>query len=199
MIIVLYYCLVLFIRGFMKITKITQKEVYEKALQGKTVKAIAKEYGVSKQRISQIIKLQNPDITRAEFGASKRKTNRIAKRQEEIKTLYNRDSYGELSDLERAMGSFFTRKRQNSKHRHDWNISMSDLEWPLICPVLGIPLDWFAESRQENSPSIDRLDSSKGYIKGNVAIMSWRANRIKNDGTAKEHQQIADFLDKIKT
>lgn len=183
----------------MKITKTTQIEVYEKALQGKTVKAIAKEYGVSKQRISQIIKLQNPDITRAEFGASKRKTNRLVKRQEEIRSLYNRNSYGELSDLERAMGSFFSRKRQNSKYRHDWNISMSDLDWPLVCPVLGIPLDWFAESRQENSPSIDRLDSSKGYIKGNVAIMSWRANRIKNDGTAKEHHQIADFLDKIKT
>jgi hypothetical protein len=62
--------------------------------------------------------------------------------------------------------------------------------------LLGIELDYFAERTQENSPSFDRVDSSKGYVKGNVIVCSWRANRIKNDGTAEEHRKIYEFLSK---
>jgi len=58
-------------------------------------------------------------------------------------------------------------------------------------------LDWFTDKVKENSPSLDRIDSKKGYVPGNVMIMSWRANRIKNDGTAAEHKKIAEFLEKI--
>ena len=62
--------------------------------------------------------------------------------------------------------------------------------------LLGIELDYFAEVRKEASASFDRVDNTKGYIPGNVLVISWRANRIKNDGTAQEHRQIADFIDK---
>jgi hypothetical protein len=55
-------------------------------------------------------------------------------------------------------------------------------------------LDYFSDSRTENSVTFDRIDPSKDYISGNVVIISWRANRIKNDGTAEEHQKIADFI-----
>jgi hypothetical protein len=76
------------------------------------------------------------------------------------------------------------------------NIEFGDLEFPSHCPVLGLELDYFTEGkgRLENSVSFDRVDPTKGYIKGNVIVMSWRANRIKNDGTAQEHQQIATFM-----
>lgn len=66
--------------------------------------------------------------------------------------------------------------------------------WPEYCPILGIKLDYETNGRQENSPSFDRLDPTKGYISGNVQIISWRANRIKNDGSAEEHQKIANYL-----
>lgn len=176
------------------------KEILTKALTGKDIIQLAKEYNVSRQRILQIIKKQDKHLTRAEYGISKRKNDRITKRQEEIKKLYNRESYLDLTDLERAQGAFFSQKRRNNLHKkkHAWTLSMSDLDWPMYCPVLGIPLDWFATTRTDNSPSVDRLDSLKGYIPGNVAIMSWRANRIKNDGTKEEHFKIWKFLDEIK-
>jgi hypothetical protein len=66
----------------------------------------------------------------------------------------------------------------------------------MVCPVFGLELDWFAEARKENSPSFDRVDPKLGYIKGNVQIISARANRIKNDGTAEEHRLIAAYMDK---
>ena len=76
----------------------------------------------------------------------------------------------------------------------EWDIDFGDLEFPVTCPVLGIEIDYWADTRQENSVSFDRIDSTKGYVKGNVLIMSWRANRIKNDGTAEEHKKIYEFM-----
>jgi hypothetical protein len=76
--------------------------------------------------------------------------------------------------------------------------------WTEKCPVLGIPL-YSAVYEQgngrahkakphDNSPSVDRIDPSKGYVKGNVIVMSYRANMIKNCGTLEEHKQIVNFL-----
>ena len=44
------------------------------------------------------------------------------------------------------------------------------------------------------SYSLDRIDNKKGYVKGNVAVMSYKANRLKNDGTAVEHELIALWM-----
>lgn len=70
---------------------------------------------------------------------------------------------------------------------------------PYECPVLGMPLDFSTKgegfTRNEYSPSIDRIDPSRGYEPGNCAIISWRANRVKNDGTATEHKLIYEWMD----
>lgn len=172
------------------------QEVQKLLISGKTLEEVGKHYGVSKQRVKQVITRYLPHLTYLNFGAGKKRLNRIENRLKEIQTYFNRDSYNNLTDLEKAQSSFFTRKKQNAKNtKWDWNITMSDLLWPSHCPILGIELDWFAEKRQENSPSIDRIDSNIGYEKGNVCIISWRANRIKNNGTKEEHQLIVDFLD----
>jgi hypothetical protein len=59
------------------------------------------------------------------------------------------------------------------------------------CPILGISLEWSlnrdnGSSPMAASPSLDRIDPTKGYVKGNVWIISHRANRIKNDATHEE-------------
>lgn len=170
-------------------------ELEEMLTNGTTLEEAGNYYNVSRERIRQIVKKYMPYLEKKDFGAGKRVVTRLAKRKEDIKKRYNRLSYQNLSDLERAQAAFFTRKRQNAKWgKWDWELDMSDFEWPTHCPVLGIELDWFSDKTVENSPSIDRLDSNKGYVKGNVCIMSWRANRIKNDGTKEEHQLIVDFL-----
>lgn len=162
---------------------------------GTTLEEVGIIYGVSRQRIKQVVVKHLPYLEKQDYGAGKRVIIRSTKRKEEIQTRYNRQTYQNLTDLERAQSAFFTRKRQNAKWgKWGWELNMSDLIWPEYCPVLGIKLNWFAEKTEEASPSIDRLDSSKGYIKDNVVIMSWRANRIKNDGTGEEHQKIASFL-----
>jgi hypothetical protein len=67
------------------------------------------------------------------------------------------------------------------------------------CPVLGVPLS-FGGTRTmvENSSSLDRIDPSKGYVKGNVAVISFKANTIKSNANANEIRAVADWLDRQK-
>lgn len=162
---------------------------------GNTLVEIAEAFTCTRQNISLIVKKHLPHLTRQDFGLTKRRSLNKEARLKEIRELYGRETFKWDNDLEQAHADFFRRKRQNCKSKKwEWDISYGDLTYPKFCPVLGIELDWFLEKRAENSPSIDRLDSTKGYIKGNVAVMSWRANRIKNDGTLQEHQMLVDFL-----
>jgi hypothetical protein len=80
----------------------------------------------------------------------------------------------------------------------EFDIELEDLApYPIICPVLGVELDWLAEGRggTDYSPSLDRLDPTRGYIKGNVAIISNKANRIKNDGNIEEVAAVLRWLE----
>lgn len=61
------------------------------------------------------------------------------------------------------------------------------------CPLLGIPLDWSnyrdnGGKALPNSPSLDRIDSTKGYTKDNVWVISYRANTIKHNAS---HEELA--------
>ena len=60
---------------------------------------------------------------------------------------------------------------------------------PSHCPVLGMPLEWSLQrhnGHMPNSPSLDRIVPERGYVKGNVWIISYRANQIKSDASHEE-------------
>ncbi len=77
-----------------------------------------------------------------------------------------------------------------------FDITVEDLSMPTTCPLLGIPIDPFSEI-VDLHPSLDRIDNSKGYEKGNVMIVSHRANRIKSDATHEELALMARNLRKL--
>jgi hypothetical protein len=152
---------------------------------------------VTKQRVEQILsknKIKNTAIWR------KSKEDARAAQLEKLygKAYLDKDSRKEA--IYQIVRSKFRAKKANSlSSGWEWTVDFGEIEFPRLCPVLGIELDYWAESRQENSVSFDRIDSSKGYVSGNVVIMSWRANRIKNDGTAEEHKKIYEFMQKSLT
>lgn len=74
-----------------------------------------------------------------------------------------------------------------------FDLVIADISIPLLCPVLGIPLSKVGEKPGDSSPSLDRIDNSKGYVRGNVVVVSWRANRLKSDGSPSELARIAEF------
>ena len=86
------------------------------------------------------------------------------------------------------------------KRAREFNIPFSitdkDIVIPEFCPILGVKLvRGAADNNRDCCPSLDRIAPEKGYVLGNIAVMSYRANRIKNNGTADEHRQIADWID----
>lgn len=81
-----------------------------------------------------------------------------------------------------------------------------DLDLPYLeaiatnhCPVFGIKFTWRLSrlgkgKSLDTTPQLDRLVPELGYVKGNVAFLSKRANRMKDDGTMEEHYAIADWI-----
>ncbi len=77
-------------------------------------------------------------------------------------------------------------------------LSLEDIVIPEYCPVLNIPLFKGEKIYSDNSPSIDRVDNSKGYLKDNIIIVSRRANCIKNNATVEELEKIVNFYKGLK-
>ena len=77
-------------------------------------------------------------------------------------------------------------KARANKKGLDFNIDLSDIVIPEICPLLKIPIYVSDKKVGPNSPTIDRIVCEKGYIKGNVIVISHKANSAKSDLTLKE-------------
>ena len=74
------------------------------------------------------------------------------------------------------------------------DLAIEDIVFPEFCPVLGIKLERGSKKWADGSPSLDRIVPELGYTKGNVRIISWRANNLKRDGTAEEFERIAAYI-----
>lgn len=77
-------------------------------------------------------------------------------------------------------------KQRALKYNLDFNIEESDIIVPTVCPILEVPIKWGKKGEYEYSPSLDRIDNEKGYIKGNIMVISKRANTMKNSATIQE-------------
>lgn len=76
-----------------------------------------------------------------------------------------------------------------------FSLSYTDLDWPDQCPALGIVLNYkYVGGQGSDSPSLDRVNSSVGYLPGNVRVISWRANKIKSDATVAELHRLSQWL-----
>lgn len=85
--------------------------------------------------------------------------------------------------------------KNRSKNKNiEFNLTIEDIKIPEICPVLGIPIFRDRGRGDDNSPSIDRIDNTKGYIKGNICVISRRANTIKSCGSLEDHQKVIDYI-----
>lgn len=75
-------------------------------------------------------------------------------------------------------------------------IEVDDIVIPRRCPLLGIPLrqSLGKQGPGDNSPTLDRVNPDKGYVPGNVLVISNRANRIKNDASPQDLRKLAEAL-----
>jgi hypothetical protein len=76
----------------------------------------------------------------------------------------------------------------------EFDLKLDDIIIPANCPALGIPLQVAKKVSSANSPSLDRLDNTKGYTKDNVEIISLKANTMKGAGTLEDLQKLVAWL-----
>lgn len=86
-------------------------------------------------------------------------------------------------------------KRRARKKGLEHTITHVDIVIPSHCPLLGIPLiKNQGTGGNDNSPSLDRIDSTKGYTPDNIWVISYKANTIKSNATLEELEHIARGL-----
>lgn len=79
----------------------------------------------------------------------------------------------------------------------EFNIEYSDIIVPEKCPLLNIPIFVTPVKIGPNSPTIDRIDCNKGYIKGNVMVISSRANTAKGNLSLAELELLVHNLKRV--
>lgn len=92
-----------------------------------------------------------------------------------------------------------TRAKSRAKQNNiPFNLTIEDIEVPEVCPLLGIPIEIQPnKGYHPNSPSLDKIIPEKGYIKGNVWVISNRANTLKNDATLSELKLLVERLEEV--
>ena len=89
-------------------------------------------------------------------------------------------------------------KQRASKYNREHTITLDDIKnkYPVDgkCPVFGIELQFNSTGFRDNSPSIDRIDSLKGYTVDNIQIISWKANSIKRNASLEELTLLVNYL-----
>ncbi len=94
--------------------------------------------------------------------------------------------------------SMFDRAKHRAKLKNiEFNIQHEDINIPKICPILGIEIFKGKDSSCDNSPSLDRIDNTKGYIVGNIRVISQRANQSKNEASFEEYEKIYLFYKQL--
>lgn len=98
-----------------------------------------------------------------------------------------------VTDFEKWVHRSKYNKKNVAKRKH-LTLEMYYALYTTHCPLLGIELTYASYESGGNPPanyaSLDRIDPSKGYVEGNVQILSFRANSIKSDATLEELKLI---------
>ena len=77
----------------------------------------------------------------------------------------------------------------------EFSIILDDIKIPKLCPLLGIPLEVGDGKCQQSSPSLDRIDSKRGYSPDNIWIISHRANTVKGNCCIDELKLLVERLE----
>lgn len=111
----------------------------------------------------------------------------------------SRTSYGKLYRTLNPEKHMWSRSKYRAKKQgKEFSISVSDIVIPTLCPILKIPIFLQVGSgHYDNAPSLDRIDNSKGYVKGNVAVISEKANRLKSYGSLEDFENIIKYIKRL--
>lgn len=137
-----------------------------------------------------------------EFPDHPRKDRKFGCKRSQCKTCWKESRYEEHKKHKDKHPVWWLLKGAQYRAKRKgipFDITIEDLmPFPTHCPVFGTELAYTSDVRQRamlNSASLDRFDPNKGYVKGNVNIISHHANSIKNQRTSPE--EVRDYCDNL--
>lgn len=86
-------------------------------------------------------------------------------------------------------------KQRAAMYGVEFSLEKADIVIPAHCPVLKIPLVASKGTMTANSPTLDRLDPTKGYVVGNVSVISNKANVMKSNATIEEVRALLQWME----
>jgi hypothetical protein len=95
----------------------------------------------------------------------------------------------------KALWSFA--KRRAKLKGIEFSITPEDIIVPNLCPIFGIELNFGTKIEWESSPSLDRINPNLGYIKDNIKVISWKANRLKTNASVEELEKIIKYMKEV--
>ncbi len=108
---------------------------------------------------------------------------------------YQKQWYHRMKDSRREILMLAAAKRRAKLQAIPFELSVADIVIPEVCPVLGIRLQTEKRGRMTGaSPSLDRLAPELGYVRGNVRVISQRANGLKSDATLAELEAVVRYM-----
>jgi hypothetical protein len=90
-------------------------------------------------------------------------------------------------------------KSRAYKNNIEFSLMKEDVVVPEFCPILNIKMIRNKIHPKSNSYSLDRINPKKGYIKGNVQVISHRANQIKSNATIEELELLLAYLKNLQS
>jgi hypothetical protein len=115
----------------------------------------------------------------------------------ECKAPYMKDKSRKARENNYELSLLYSSRSRAKKLGIEHTITADDIVIPDVCPLLGIPIYMADRYSDDNSASLDRIDPNKGYTKGNVWVISRKANAIKSNATAEEILLVAENLSKF--
>ena len=128
-----------------------------------------------------------------------RQKKRRIEKKEQIQQYGKEYRKKHMNDMDFRLQGLLNASRTRAKEKNrEHTLTKQDL-YELFpkdgrCPIFGLTLEWNGSGFRETSPSIDRIDSTKGYTKDNVQIISWKANRIKGYASVEELEILLAYL-----
>ena len=129
---------------------------------------------------------------------SNKMCNNIFKITSKTVTLCNSCNSKRVKTNDPVRKMWYRAKSRANQKNIEFNISIEEVVIPEICPILGIKLQCYSGSPggRHESPSLDRIDNNKGYIKGNIRVISHLANQMKSSSNEENMIQFAKWISK---
>ena len=135
---------------------------------------------------------QTPEATKRYREANKEKIRDYISRYGKLPENQMKRRFKYRHKIEYTL--FHAAKQRAKKRDIEFNITQEDIIIPETCPILGIPIYVSEGKASDNSPTLDRIHPQKGYTKGNVRVISHRANSKKQDNTVEDFERFIAYM-----